>query len=250
MTKALPFEHGHCSGREALPGESKSEVAQSCPTLRTLRGPMDCSLPGSSLHGILQARVLEWVAISFSRGSSWPRDQTQVSRIPGRRFNLWATREAQENCPWVLSTLIWVQRGLGTLSWSIHTFPTMTRRGSYLTLSFPSNHSPSLIKKLVLLWQVTIYPPSVPKICKTPCNNNSKLWDGTECLGCSDLVSLFIKWPPSAMGTILLRIWEQILEFLCCQENKMGKKKNPTSSAFPLGPPRIWSTFEAKYLIS
>jgi len=56
--------------------------------------PMDCSLPGSSLHGILQARVLEWVAISFSRGFSRPRDRTRVSRIPGRRFNLWATREA------------------------------------------------------------------------------------------------------------------------------------------------------------
>ena len=54
--------------------------------------PIDCSPPGSSLHGILQARVLEWVAISFSRGSSWPRDRTQLSRIPGRRFNLWATK--------------------------------------------------------------------------------------------------------------------------------------------------------------
>ena len=55
---------------------------------------MDYSLPGSSLHGILQARVLKWVAISFSRGSSQPRDWTQVSCIPGRHFNLWATREA------------------------------------------------------------------------------------------------------------------------------------------------------------
>ena len=53
---------------------------------------MDCSLPGFSVHGIFQARVLEWVAISFSRGSSWPRDQTQVSCIAGRRFILWATR--------------------------------------------------------------------------------------------------------------------------------------------------------------
>ena len=70
---------------------SESEVAQSCPTLCD---PMACRLPGSSLHGILQARVLEWVAISFSRGSSQPRDRTQVSRIAGRRFNLWATREA------------------------------------------------------------------------------------------------------------------------------------------------------------
>ena len=56
---------------------------------------MDCSPPGSSIHGILQARILAWVAISISRRSSWPRDQTQVSHITGRRFNLWATREAQ-----------------------------------------------------------------------------------------------------------------------------------------------------------
>ena len=63
----------------------ESEVAQSCPTLCD---PIDCSLPGSSLHGILQARVLEWVAISFSRGSSPPRDRTRVSRIPSRCFNL------------------------------------------------------------------------------------------------------------------------------------------------------------------
>ena len=52
-----------------------------------------CSLPGFSVHGIFQARVLEWAAISFSRGSSWPRDQTQVSCIAGRHFALWATRE-------------------------------------------------------------------------------------------------------------------------------------------------------------
>ena len=55
-----------------LGGKVKSEVAQSC-------DPMDCSLPGSSVHGIFQARILERVAISFSRGSSRPRDQTQVS---------------------------------------------------------------------------------------------------------------------------------------------------------------------------
>ena len=54
------------------------EVAQLCPTLWD---PMDCSIPGSSVHRIFQARVLEWVAISFSRESSQPRDQTQVSCI-------------------------------------------------------------------------------------------------------------------------------------------------------------------------
>ena len=74
-----------------LPEVKWSKVAQLCPTLCD---PMDCSLPGFSIYGILQARVLEWVAISFSRGSSRPRDWTRVSRIVGRRCNLWATREA------------------------------------------------------------------------------------------------------------------------------------------------------------
>ena len=64
-----------------------SEVAQLCPTLCD---PIHYSLQGSSVHGIFQARVLEWVAISFSKGSS----RTQVSRIAGRRFTVWATREA------------------------------------------------------------------------------------------------------------------------------------------------------------
>ena len=54
---------------------------------------MDCSPSGSSIHGILQTRVLEWVAISFSRGSSRPRDRTQSVCIVGRRFTIWATRE-------------------------------------------------------------------------------------------------------------------------------------------------------------
>ena len=75
--------------------ESESEVAQLCPTLCD---PMDCSLPGSSVHGIFQARVLEWIAISFSRGSSRPRDPTQVSRIVDRRFTVWATREVLARC--------------------------------------------------------------------------------------------------------------------------------------------------------
>ena len=61
----------------------ESEVAQTCPTLCD---PMDCSLPGFSVQGIFQARVLEWVAISFSRGSSWPRDRPRVSHIVGRSF--------------------------------------------------------------------------------------------------------------------------------------------------------------------
>ena len=73
---------------------SESEVAQSCPTLCD---PMDCSLPCSSIHGIFQARVLEWVAIAFSRGSSRPRDWAWVSRIVSRRFTVWATREIRRH---------------------------------------------------------------------------------------------------------------------------------------------------------
>ena len=64
---------------------------QSCPTLCN---PMDCSPPGSCIHGILQARILEWVAIPFSRGSPWPREQTCVSCIEGGLFTIWATRQA------------------------------------------------------------------------------------------------------------------------------------------------------------
>ena len=69
-----------------------SLVATSCPTLCN---PMDCSPPRSSIHGISQARILQWVAIAFSKGSSWTRGQTQDSCTAGRFFMDWLTREAQ-----------------------------------------------------------------------------------------------------------------------------------------------------------
>ena len=68
---------------------SESEVAQSYPTLYK---PMDCSLPVSSVDGTLQARILEWVAISFSRGSFQHMDRTQVSCTAGRPFTILATK--------------------------------------------------------------------------------------------------------------------------------------------------------------
>ena len=64
---------------------SESEVAQSC---LTLCNPMDCSLPSSSVYGIFQAKVLEWVAVSFCRGSSQPQDRTPVFLIAGGRFSI------------------------------------------------------------------------------------------------------------------------------------------------------------------
>ena len=62
----------------------------------TLCNPMDCGPPSSTVHKILQARILEWAAMPSSRGSSQPRDWTEVSCIAGRFFTIWATREAQE----------------------------------------------------------------------------------------------------------------------------------------------------------
>ena len=84
-----------------------SEVAQSCPTLC---GPMNCSLPGSCIHGIFQARVLEWIAISFSRGSSRlgtePRSpafqaDTLPSKLPGKPWCLLASYKSSQFFVWV-----------------------------------------------------------------------------------------------------------------------------------------------------
>ena len=73
----------------------KMLIAQSCPTLCD---PVEYSLPGSPIHGILQARILEWVAISSLRRSSQPRDRTQVSCITCGFFTIWAPREGQGKC--------------------------------------------------------------------------------------------------------------------------------------------------------
>ena len=73
------------------------KLLSSCPALCH---PMDCNLSGFPVHGILQARIVEWVATPFSGRSSQPRDQTQVSCIAGRLFTVWATREALDLCSW------------------------------------------------------------------------------------------------------------------------------------------------------
>ena len=70
-------------------------VTQMCPTLCD---PADCSPPGSSVNGIFHARTPQWVVISFSRGSSSPRDQTHISCIGRQIFYHWATREARPLC--------------------------------------------------------------------------------------------------------------------------------------------------------
>ena len=86
-------------------------IAQSWPTICD---PMECSLLGSSIHGIPQARMLEWVAIPFSRGSSQHRDQTLVSHVADRFFTVWATREAQWLCNPLEIELNWTLLGART----------------------------------------------------------------------------------------------------------------------------------------
>ena len=93
LKKLLRCYHGPDGEDEGK--KVKMLITQPC---LTLCNPVDCSPPGSSVHVILQARILEWVAITFSRGSFWSRNQGQVSCTAGRFFTVWATREA----PWAI----------------------------------------------------------------------------------------------------------------------------------------------------
>ena len=91
-------------------------IAQLC---QIVCNPMDCSPPGSTVHGILQARILEWIALPFSKGSFWPRDQTQVSCIAGIFSTVWATGEAH----WSLGPEEPLEKGMAThssiLAWKV-----------------------------------------------------------------------------------------------------------------------------------
>ena len=87
-------------------------VSQPCPTLCNT---MNCTLPCSSVHGTLQARILEWVAIPFSRGSSQPKNQTQVSCIVGRFFTIWVTRGEHGHC-----RSHWLRWGRTAVGWAFN----------------------------------------------------------------------------------------------------------------------------------
>ena len=134
---------------------------------------MDYSLPVSIGHGIFQAKILEWVAISFSRGSSWPRGRTWVSCIAGRFFTVWATREAQ-------TTLHFSETQLQNSSYnSSATF------NSNMTQSSESDYSP-LVASLLLLFSHSIVSDSLwphelwytrlpcpllsPRVCSKSCS--------------------------------------------------------------------------------
>ena len=124
--------------------EVKVLVTQSCPILCN---PMGCSLPCSSVHGILQARILEWVAIPFSRGFSWPGDWTQVSHIADRFLTVWATREVLGILEWVASVLL---QGLFPTQGSNLPFPHLPAlAGGFSTTS--ATWKPYSLRKVFIL---------------------------------------------------------------------------------------------------
>ena len=123
-------------------------VTWSC---RTLCNPMDYSPPGSSVHGIFQARVLEWVAISSSRGSFQHRDWTQFSCIAGRFFTIWATRKA-------------VNIDVSCLGWS---YSLMSHLSSHTILKYSkllhkfTTHISKIVKPALSTWYLGDIPGAV-----------------------------------------------------------------------------------------
>ena len=118
-------------------------VAQSCPTLCD---PMYCSPPGFSTHGILQARILEWVGIPFSKGSSWPRNRTKVSGIAGGFFTNWAIRETK-NLTLVVCFLLSLSESFQLLS-RVRLFETRWTAAHQASLSI--TNSQSLLKLMYI----------------------------------------------------------------------------------------------------
>ena len=115
-----------------------------------LCGPMGCSPPrGSSVPGTLQARIVEWVSIFFSRGSSWPRDQTWVSHVAGRFFTIWATREAQEKTTGLYFLVILFQ----TINCKIQSWITVPEETTTIDSTFFSYLNISEIR--ILQWYPT-----------------------------------------------------------------------------------------------
>ena len=137
-------------------------VAKLCSTLHE---PMDCSLPGPSVLGISQERMLEWVAISFSRGSSWPRDQSCISCLAGQILYCWqATREAS----------------VDTLHWQADV-PPLSHQGSPYLCALKNKYS-------LLVKTVFVVLPYRTSLCHLPTVISGKF------LNFSESVSLFLKW--------------------------------------------------------
>ena len=131
----------------------------------TLCNPMDYIV-----HGILQARILEWVAIPFSRGSSQPRDCTQVSRITGRFFTSWATRETHACNKWTSKYSSWTSKGDGNSSVSsvAQSCPTLCDPMNRSTPGLPVHHQLPESTQTHVHWVSDTIQPSHPLSFPSP----------------------------------------------------------------------------------
>ena len=171
-------------------------VAQSCPTLFD---PMDCSPPGPSIHGILQARTLERIAMPFSRGSSRPRDPTQVSHIAGSRFYMvWATREASK---------CYLYDVVPSYPWRVHyKIPQWTLEAAVSTTPC-ANHVLSYTDRRA-------GGPSGETMTSDPVGQSRAVWEFIMQLGTSYnlrfMNSLFLEFSISYFQTVVDRGWPQV----------------------------------------
>ena len=115
---------------------------------------MDCSPPGSSVHGILQARILEWVAMPFSRGPSWPRDWTWVSSIAGRFFTNWTTKDVFVI---LIAISYYIVKAGCSWKWTTVTFLSSIRLGQ--SFSFPQGNVAMWGRAAESAW----HPPGAPQ---------------------------------------------------------------------------------------
>ena len=139
-------------------------MAQSC---LTLCDPVDCSLSGSTIYGIFQARVLECIAISFSRGSSRPRNRTRVSHIAGRHFTVWATRD---DLKWYLKIIKALEIQWGSVQFSSVTqsCPTLCDPMNRSTPGLPVHHHLPEFTQTHVHWVGDAIQPSYPRSSPSP----------------------------------------------------------------------------------
>ena len=121
---------------------------------------MDSSLPCSSIHGILQARILEWVAISFSSRSAWPRDWTWVYCTAGRLFTIWTTREAHHTDIRQLIEICWIFYKLTANK----LFQILLLQKEWASHSIYVRKPKNKVHLCHTMWSIPDYSPSILKI--------------------------------------------------------------------------------------
>ena len=155
-----------------------------------LCNPINWGLSGSSIHGIIQARILEWVCIPFSRGSFWPMDWTRVFCVAGRFFTIWATREASQYMRNILWTKSKAQFG-NFLQW----LSEISLQWSIIYLM------PNIVMKMEKLINTSRYPECEKNIyfCfidyakALDCVDHNKLWKIPKDMGIPDHLTCLLR---------------------------------------------------------